>query len=96
MIQCAKHEEGKESSVEIIENPVNSGIENPVNMVNTLESNDEICHVAGSSSYSSVGENRVVNRFLNNGDVEHATVPSIVSENRSIVQKRKLGVMNMP
>ena len=63
------------------ENLRGSGDENPVNKI---EVNEEIRHVAGASSCSSFGEDldMIVNRCCINGDVEHATVPPIASENR--------------
>ena len=90
MLQRAENAEGKDSSVEIIENPRGSGVENPDDMMNAFVRNDEIHHVAGSSGFSSVGRNRVtiLNRFFNNGNVQHAAVPPDVSENRSIYRKR--------
>ena len=90
MLQRAENAEGKDSSVEIIENPRGSGVENPDDMMNAFVRNDEIHHVAGSSGFSSVGRNRVtiLNRFFNNGNVQHAAVPPDVSENRSIVPKK--------
>ena len=76
----------KDSSVEIIENPRGSGIENPNDMMDTFLRNDEIHHAADNSD----GGNSVtiLNRFLNT-DVQRVAVPPGPDEKNNDYQNRE-------
>ena len=78
ILQISKKGQGKDSSVEIIENPDD--------MMNTFLRNDEIHHAAGNSD----GGNSVtiLNRFLN-GDVQHVAVPPGPDKKNNDYQKRE-------
>ena len=88
ILQISEKGEGKDQSVEIIENPRGSRIENLDDMMNTFLRNDEIHHAAGNSD----GGNSVtiLNRFLN-GDVQHVAVPLDPDKKNNDYQNRELG-----